>query len=145
MNLKSYLEIAVSNTDDVDLIFDIKGSNTVFSGEIWDYGDPEPLERFTNSLIDFPKNEKMLIFELGHKDSHLSYFSMKLYPADSLSHIGVQITMATDTHYRPENQCKVQFEIIVGPHAVDEFRKALLQILRKRSGSAVLYGNDNRI
>lgn len=144
MNLKSYLEIAVSEAD-VDLIFTIKGSNTVFSGEMWDYGDPESLEDFANRLIDYPKNEKILFFELGYKDSSLSYFSMKLYPADSLSHIGVQITMAMETYRRPENQCKVQFEMIVEPHAVDEFRKALHQIVRKRHGNAVLYGNDNRI
>lgn len=144
MNLKSYLELAVSD-DDIDLIFDIKGSNTVFSGETWCYGESESLVHFTNSLIDFPKNEKVAFFELGHKDSTLSYFSMKFYPAGSLSHIGVQITMVTDAYPRPENQSRILFEIIVEPHAIDEFRKALHQIIRKRSGHAVLYGNDNRI
>lgn len=144
MNLKSYLELAVSD-DEIDLTFDIKGSNTVFSGETWCYGDGESLENFANSLVDFPKNEKIPFFELGHKDSTLSYFSMKLYPANSLSHIGVQITMTTDAYPRPENQCKIQFEIIAEPHAIDEFRKALHQIVRRRSGNAVLYGNDNRI
>ncbi len=143
MNLKSYLEITVH--DDIDLIFDVKGSNTVFSGEMWGYGDSEPLEAFMNSLIDFPKNGEIPFFELGHKDSSLSYFSMKLYPAHSLSHIGVQITMATDVNFRPEDQSKIQFEIIVEPHAIDEFRKALHQIVRKGSGNAILYGNNNRL
>lgn len=144
MNLKSYLEINVSD-DDIDMIFDIKGSNTVFSGEMWGYGDRKAFEHFTDSLTDFPQNNTIPFFEFGHKDSTLSYFSMKLYPASSLSQIGIQITMATDATFRPETQCKIQFEIIAEPHAVDEFQKALRQIVRKKSGVAILYGNDNRL
>lgn len=66
MNLKSYLEINVSD-DDIDMIFDIKGSNTVFSGEMWGYGDRKALEHFTDSLTDFPQNNTIPFLNLGIK------------------------------------------------------------------------------
>ena len=144
MNLQSYLEFKVDDQDDFSA-FTITGSNTQFSGTIDIYEDSQLLADFANSLTDFPKYEKKLFFEMGHQDSTLSYFSISLYPAQSLSHIGVQITMVTDVTFRAEDQCKIQFEIIVEPHAIDEFRKALYQISRKGSGNAVLYGKDNRI
>ena len=66
MNLKSYLEINVSD-DDIDMIFDIKGSNTVFSGEMWGYGDRKALEHFTDSLTDSHKIIQFLFLNLGIK------------------------------------------------------------------------------
>ncbi|MFZ4928010.1 hypothetical protein [Chryseobacterium sp. Mn2064] len=144
MNLKSYLELKVDDQEYLSA-FTITGSNIQFSGTIYIHEDSRSLADFANSLIDFPKYEKKLFFEMGHKDSRFSYFSISLYPTQSLSHIGVQITMVTDAHFRDEDQCKIQFEIIVEPSAIDEFRKALSRISHKGSGNAILYGKDNRI
>lgn len=145
MNLKSYLQLKIIYVDEELIELEIKGSDTCFSGTTDVYADIKSIKPFADQLIDFPKNNKMLFFELGDKDSRYSYFSISFYPTHSLSHIGVQIKMVTETGLRTEDQCKIQFEILVEPNAIDEFRKALNQIALKKSGSAILYGKDNRL
>ncbi|AZA83153.1 hypothetical protein C1637_19555 [Chryseobacterium lactis] len=142
MNLQSYLELKVNNFEDELFQFQIKGSNNYFSGTTIFYEDVELLKHLSSRLIDFPKHEKFIFFELGDKDSG---FSIRFYPADSLSHIGVKITIAAEMLIRAESQCRVEFEIMVEPNAIDDFRKAINQIILKRSGIAILYGNDNRL
>lgn len=145
MNLKSYLQLKIIYVDEELIELEIKGSDTCFSGTTDVYADIKLIKPFADQLIDFPKNQKLIFFELGDKDSKYSYFSISFYPAHSLSHIGVQIQMVTEAGSRTKNQCKIQFEIVVEPNAIDEFRKALNQIALKKSGTAILYGNDNRL
>lgn len=142
MNLQSYLELRVNNSEDELFQFQIKGSNTYFSGTTIFYGDIKLLRQLSTWLVDFPKHERFIFFELGDKDSG---FSIKFYPTDSLSHIGVRITIAAKMLFRAESQCRVEFEIIAEPNAIDTFQKAINQIILKQSGTAILYGNDNRL
>ncbi|MDC8103441.1 hypothetical protein MTQ00_02715 [Chryseobacterium sp. B21-037] len=145
MNLKSYLELKIIYVDEELIELKIKGSGTYFSGSTDVYANIESINLFAEQLTDFPKNEKSISFELGVKDSKYSYFSINLYPAHSLSHIGIQIKMATEAELRIKAQSKIQFEILAEPNAIDEFRKALNQITIKKSGAAILYGMDNRL
>ena len=143
MTLKSFLKIETEYVDGT-LFLEIVGSNCCFMGETNVFAKNELLIDFSNKLTDFPKNiNDLIFFELGTKEWNDSYFSIKFYPTDSISHIGVQIIMETEKHVRDEEKYKIQFEIIVEPNAIDEFRKALFYIGQNNNGVAFLYGRDN--
>lgn len=46
-------------------------------------------------------------------------------------------------HQREQEKYKVQFEIIVEPNAIDEFRKSIQSLAKNKNGTAILYGRDN--
>jgi hypothetical protein len=143
MNLKSFLKIEIKYWD-ASTFLEICASNTYLMGETLVFAEDKELIDFSNLLLEFPKNNNdNIFFELGEKNSNDSYFSIKFYQANSVSHIGVQITMETEMHQREQEKYKVQFEIIVEPNAIDEFRKSIYSIARKNEGTAILYGRDN--
>lgn len=145
MNLKSFLKFEIDYVDGELIELQINGSNCYYKGETNVYVTDSSLINFSNQLIDFPKYEKNIFYEFGEKNSKFSYFSISFYPADSLSHIGVQVIMETEVGFREKDKCKTQFEILVEPNAIDEFIKAITQIANKKSGFAILYGSDNRL
>ncbi|MFC4162971.1 hypothetical protein ACFOWU_04850 [Epilithonimonas zeae] len=143
MNLKSFLKIEIKYWDG-SIFLEICASNTYFMGETLVFAEDKELIDFSNKLLEFPKNHNdNVFFELGRKELNDSYFSINFYSADSISHIGVQITMETEMHLREQEKYKVQFEIIVEPNAIDEFRKSIYSITQKNEGTAILYGRDN--
>ena len=143
MSLKSFLKIEIKYWD-ASTFLEISASNTYFMGETLVFAEDKKLIDFSNLLLEFPKNNNdYIFFELGKKSLNDSYFSIMFYPANSISHIGVQITMETEMHLREQEKYKVQFEIIVEPNAIDEFRKSIYSIAQKNEGTAILYGRDN--
>lgn len=140
MKLNAFLEIKIIYVDDILIELKIKGSNEFFQGETMVYTNTDLLSKFANDLKDYPKNKKCIFFELGKENSNSSYFSVNFYPADSLSHIGTKIVLESETGYRIEDKNKIQFEIIVEPNAIDNFRKAIYHIAKYETGSAILVG-----
>jgi hypothetical protein len=53
--------------------------------------------------------------------------------------------MLAEISNRTEPHCKTEFEILVEPNTIDEFRKTLNLIVLKKSGFAILHGKDNRL
>ncbi|MCX8524516.1 hypothetical protein OF897_11390 [Chryseobacterium formosus] len=145
MNLKSFLEFKGYTFYDEIIELDIKASNTYFSGFTNLYVTDSMLVELANSLIDFPKNEKEVFFEFGEQPTKSSYFCVKFYPYSSLSHIGVQIIIETSVLSNDIDKNRAQFEIIVEPSAIDNFRRAIMTLSNKKYGEAILYGRDNRI
>lgn len=72
---------------------------------------------------------------------------MKYYPIDNCGHIGVEINIESNvsTVYSPAEKDKLKIEIIVEPSAIDNFQKELFNWAKNEDGTAILYGNDNRI
>ncbi|MFN5308813.1 MAG: hypothetical protein ACK5C0_05105 [Candidatus Kapaibacterium sp.] len=145
-NRKSFLELKSIWND--EHIFELKVivSNNIFSGETEVYDQYERISEFAKKLVDYPKDNKILFYEAGKKDSY-SYFSMKYYPIDKSGHIGVEINIESNvpTFYRPEEKYKLKLEIVVEPSAIDTFQKELLHLAKNEDGTAILFGNDNRL
>ena len=124
----------------------VTASNIDFWGKTEVYGQSESLSKFALTLKGFSNDNKTLLYEAGQKDSY-AYFSMKYYSIDKGGHIGVEINLESNvaTEYRQEEKNKVKLEIIVEPSAIDNFQRELFHLAEKEEGSAILYGNDNRL
>lgn len=46
---------------------------------------------------------------------------------------------------RPEEKNRLKIEIVVEPSAIDNFQKELTYLAKNENGTAILYGNDNRL
>jgi hypothetical protein len=145
-NRKSFLELKVIWKDDDMFEFSVTASSIDFFGRTEVYDQSESLSKFALTLKGFPSDNKTLFYEAGQKDSY-AYFSMKYYSIDKGGHIGVEINLESNvsTEYRQEEKNKVKLEIIVEPSAIDNFQRELFQLAKKEEGSAILYGNDNRL
>lgn len=145
-NRKSFLELKSIWKDEHMFELRVTVSNNKFTGEIEVYDQYECISDFAKELIEYPKNDKILFYEAGEKDSY-SYFSMKYYPIDNSGHIGVEINIESNvsTVYRPEEKNKLKIEIVVEPSAIDNFQKELQHLAKNEDGTAILFGNDNRL
>ena len=145
-NRKSFLELKSIWKDEHMFELKVTASNNKFSGETEVYDQYECVSDFSKELIGFPKDDKVLFYEAGEKDSY-SYFSMKYYPIDNNGHIGVEINIESNvsTVYRPEEKSKLKIEIVVEPNAIDNFQKELIHLTKNEDGTAILFGNDNRL
>lgn len=145
-NRKSFLELKSIWNDEHMFELKVIVSNNIFSGETEVYDQYERISEFAEKLVDYPKGNKILFYEAGKKDSY-SYFSMKYYPIDKSGHIGVEINIESNvpTFYRPEEKYKLKLEIVVEPSAIDTFQKELLHLAKNEDGTAILFGNDNRL
>jgi hypothetical protein len=144
--LKSFLNLKIIWKDDDMFEIKITASNTSFYGSTEVYDQSERLSEFAKSLNTFPENDKVLFYEVGEKDSY-AYFSMKYYSIGKSGRIGVEINLESNvaTEYRKEEKNKLKLEIIVEPSAIDRFQKELYDLTKNEEGSAILYGNDNRL
>lgn len=145
MNLKSFLKIKGYLYYDDIIELEVRGSNVNFSGYTSLYVTDSMLLELSEKLIDFPKNEKEVFCEFGEQPTKSPYFCVKFYPYSSLSHIGVQIIIETSVLSNDIDKNRAQFEIIVEPSAIDNFRRAIMTLSNKKYGEAILYGRDNRI
>ena len=145
-NRKSFLELKSIWKDDDMFELKVTVSNNIFKGETEVYDQYEFISDFAEELLAFPKDDKILFYEAGEKDSY-SYFSMKYYPIDKSGHIGVEIYIESNvpTVYRPEEKNKLKVEIVVEPSAIDNFQKELFNLAKNENGTAILFGNDNRL
>lgn len=146
IKLKSYLKLEIIWKDDDMFGLKINASNNLYSGTTEVYDTSESLYEFAQTLIEFPKYEKQLIYELGKQDGY-AFCSIRFYCIDGFGHIGVEIILEenTSTDYRKELKSKAKFEIIVEPGAIDNFQKSLSTIAKRQEGFAILYGSDNRL
>ncbi|SKC10850.1 hypothetical protein SAMN05660477_03063 [Soonwooa buanensis] len=144
-NINSFLKFEIIWKDDDMFEVKINASNVKFYGETEVYDTSDSLSQFANKLIDFPKNEKIIFYELGSQNS-FSYCSIRFYCIDNFGKIGVELNIEENvsTEYRTEEKSKVKLEIIVEPSAIDRFQKSLLNLATKQHGIAILYGKDNR-
>jgi hypothetical protein len=140
-NRKSFLELKSIWKDEDMFELKVIVSNKLFSGETEVYDQYECISDFAKELIGYPKDNKILFYEAGEKDSY-SYFSMKYYPLENSRHIGVEINIESNvpTVYRPEEKDKLKLEIIVEPSAIDNFQKELFQLAKNEEGTAILFG-----
>jgi hypothetical protein len=145
-NRKSFLELKAICKDDDMFELSVTASSIDFFGRTEVYDQSESLSKFASTLKGFPNDNKTLFYEAGQKDSY-AYFSMKYYFIDKGGHIGVEIHLESNvaTEYRKEEKNKVKLEIIVEPSAIDNFQRELFHLAEKQEGSAILYGNDNRL
>lgn len=145
-NRKSFLELRVIWKDDEMFELKVTASNIQFLGSTDVYEQSESLSSFASTLKDFPNNNKTLFHEAGQKDSY-AYFSMKYYSIGKSGQIGVEINLESNvaTEFRQEEKNKVKLEIIVEPSAIDNFHKELLHLAKYEEGTAILFGNDNRL
>jgi hypothetical protein len=145
-NRKSFLELKSIWKDDDMFKLKVTVSDNIFAGETEVYDQFECISDFAKELIGYPKYDKILFYEAGEKDSY-AYFSMKYYPIDNVGHIGVEINIESNvtTIYRPEEKNKLKVEIIVEPSAIDNFQNELYYLAKNENGSAILFGNDNRL
>ncbi|MBP1638220.1 MAG: hypothetical protein H6Q18_1009 [Bacteroidetes bacterium] len=144
-NRKSFLELKSIWKDELMFECKVTVSNNIFSGETEVYDQYECISDFAKKLVGYPKEDKILFYEAGEKESY-SYFSMKYYPIDNFGHIGVEINIESNvsTVYRPEEKAKLKIEIVVEPSAIDNFQKELFNLSKNEDGTAILFGNDNR-
>lgn len=145
-NRKSFLELKVIWKDDDMFELRVTSSNVDFLGRTEVYDQSESLTKFASTLKGFPNDKNELFYEAGEKDSY-AYFSMKYYPIDNGGHFGVEINLESNvsTEFRQEEKNKVKLELIVESSAIDNFQKELYHLAKKEEGSAILYGNDNRL
>lgn len=145
-NRKSFLELEIIWKDDDMFELRVTASNVDFFGRTEVYDQSESLSKFASTLKGFPNDNNTLFYEAGQKDSY-AYFSMKYYLIDNGGHIGVELNLESNvaTEYRQEEKNKVKLEIIVEPSAIDNFQRELYSLAVKEEGSAILYGNDNRL
>lgn len=145
-NLKSFLELKSIWKDEHMFELKVTASNNKFSGETEVYDNYECISDFAKELVNYPNDDKILFYEAGEKDSY-SYFSMKYYCIDNAGHIGVEINIESNVpnNYRPEEKNKVKLEIIVEPSAIENFQKELLRLVKNEDGTAILFGNDNKL
>lgn len=143
-NRKSFLELKSIWKDEHMFELKVTVSNNRFSGETEVYDQYHCISEFANKLVGYPKENKILFYEAGEKDSY-SYFSMKYYPIDNNGHIGVEINIESNvsTIYRPEEKDKLKLEIVVEPSAIDNFQRELFTLAKNEDGIATLFGNDN--
>lgn len=139
-NKKSFLELKVIWKDEHMFELRVIASNGRYFGTTEVYDTSDSLSDFAKSLLDYPMNEKPLMYEAGEKDSY-AYFAMKFYCVNNSGHIGVLINLEENvqTEYRHEEKHKLKLEIIVEPNAIDNFQKELLQLAVKEEGVATLY------
>lgn len=145
-NRKSFLELKSIWKDEHMFELKVTVSNNIFSGVTEVYDQYKRITEFAKELTDYPRENKILFYEAGEKDSY-SYFSMKYYPIDNVGHIGIEIHIESNvpTVYRQEEKDKLKLEIVVEPNAIDNFRKALFNLARNEEGTAILFGSDNRL
>ena len=145
-NRKSFLELKSIWKDDDIFKLKVTVSDNVFAGETEVYDQFECISDFAKELIGYPKDDKILFYEAGEKESY-AYFSMKYYPIDNGGHIGVEINIESNvtTIYRPEEKNKLKVEIIVEPSAIDNFQNELYNLAKNENGLAILFGSDNRL
>ena len=145
-NRKSFLELKVIWKDDDMFELRVIASSIDFLGRTEVYGQSESLSKFASTLKGFPNDNNTLFYEAGEKDSY-AYFSMKYYSIDKGGHIGVEINLESNvsTEYRQEEKNKVKLEIIVESSAIDNFQRELFNLAKNEDGTAILYGNDNRL
>ncbi len=145
-NRKSFLELKVIWKDDDMIELSIMASNLNFYGKTQVYVQPESLLEFSKLLIGFPEHDKTLFYEMGERDSY-AYFSMRYYKISTYGPVGVEINIESNvaTEFREEEKSKVKLEIIVEPNSIDNFQRELLNLTDYQTGSAILYGRDNRI
>ncbi|TGE15168.1 hypothetical protein [Hymenobacter elongatus] len=124
----------------------VKASNGRYFGATEIYDTTESLFDFAQKLIDFPKENKKLLYEAGVKDGY-AYFFMNFYYIDNTWHIGVEINLEDNvaTEFRHEEKDKLKLEIIVEPSSIDNFQRELSQLATTRKGTAIIYGRDNRL
>lgn len=141
---KSFLELKVIWKDDHMFEMQVTASNGRYSGITEVYDTTDSLAAFANSLYGFPKDEAVLVHEAGEMDGY-AYFQMKFYPFGHAGHIGVQVSMEENIlpPYREIEKVKLKLEIVVEPHAIDVFQKALAQLARKQEGIVTLNGRDS--
>ncbi len=144
--LKSYLKLKIIWKDDDMFELKIIASNNRFYGTTEVYDTSESLYSFAQTLIDFPKNEKQLIYKLGIQNGY-AFCSIRFYCIDNFGYIGVEIILEdnVNTNFRNEEKSKVKLEIMVEASGIDNFRQALSTLSKKQEGIAILYGNDNRL
>ena len=145
-NRKSFLELKIIWKDDDMFELKVTASNIEFRGTTELYDQPESLAKFASALIGFPKDSETLFYEKGEKDS-CAYFSMKYYIIRWSGYLEVEICLESNVsdEYRQEEKSKVKLEIIVESNAIDNFQRELLHLAKNKEGSAILYGNDNRL
>ncbi len=145
-NRKSFLELKSIWKDEHMFELKVTVSNNIFSGETEVYDKYECISDFAKNLDGYPKDNKILFYEAGVKES-FSYFSMRYYPIDNFGHIVVEINIEStvSTVYRPEGKAKLKLEIVVEPSAIDSFQKELFNLAKNEDGTAILFGKDNRI
>lgn len=143
--LKSFLELEIVWKDDDMFELKVTASNGRYFGITEVYDTRESLLSFAQTLINFPKKNKMTLHEAGRKDGY-AYFSMRFYCIDNIGHIGLEVNLEDKvaTEFRKEKN-KLKLEIIVEPSAIDNFQNALKNLVAKQKGFAILYGRDNRL
>jgi hypothetical protein len=141
---KAFLELKVIWKDDDMFEMGVTASNGRYSGTTEVYDTTESLAAFASLLYDFPQAKTALVHEAGEMDGY-AYFQMKFYPFGHASYIGVQVSLEENVYppYREVEKVKLKLEIVVEPHAIDVFQKALSQLARKQEGTVTLYGRDN--
>jgi hypothetical protein len=119
-------------------------SNGRYSGVTEVYDTTESLAAFATSLHGFPQNDKALLHEAGEIDGY-AYFQMKFLPFGHAGYIGVEVSLEENLFppYREIEKVKLKLEIVVEPHVIGFFQKALLQLARKQGGMVTLYGRDD--
>lgn len=122
----------------------VTASNGRYAGITEVYDTAESLAAFANSLYGFPQNDKVLVHEAGEMDGY-AYFQMKFYPFGNAGYIGVEVSLEENVFppYREIEKVKLKLEIVVEPHAIDVFQKALSQLAKKQEGVVILQGRDN--
>lgn len=146
INLKSFLEFKVIYEDNDLIELNIKASNNDFSGSTQVYTNAESLLQFSDSLVGFPRDNKVLFFDAGERNSY-SYFSMRFYSIDQGGLVGVEIYIESNSsaNERPEKKGNLKAEVIVEPSAIDNFQRELKHLAINQNGSAILFGRDNRL
>lgn len=145
-NIKSFLQLKVIWKDEDMIEIEVCASNIDFTGKTEVYESPNSLYAFALKLVDYPKGDLKLFYEMGKKDGY-SYFSMHFYPIDNIGKVGVEVNIESNvnTVYRSEEKNKIKLELIVEPSAIDNFQRELYRLANIKEGFAILYGRDNRI
>ncbi len=144
--LESFLELQIVWKDNDMFELKVTASNGRYFGTTEVYDTTESLFSFAQTLIGFPNDNKKLFHYAGFKDGY-AYFSMSFYCIDNAGHIGVEISLEDNvaTEFRHKEKDKLKLEIIVEPNAIDIFQKELSQLATSQTGTAILYGRDNRL
>jgi hypothetical protein len=144
-NSKSFLKLQVIWKDEDMFELKVTATNGRYFGITEVYESSESLLHFAKSLVDFPKDDTVLMHEAG-QNGKLGYFSMKFYTIDYSGHIGVEVSLEGNINHRSsrqEEKDRVKLEIIVQPSTIDNFQRELLQLSTAEEGIVLLQGNND--
>jgi hypothetical protein len=146
MNNRQYLDLNIIWKDNDMFEVKVTASNGRFSGVTEVYDTPDSLLSFAKTLKGYPKDNDILFYEAGKKDSY-AYYSMKFYTIDNYGHVGVLVCIEENvsTKFRAEEKDKINLELLVEPSAIDIFQRELIHIAQEQAGNATLIGDIMKI